>query len=166
MQIYWNKRKSLHKVITTKRFNSDRTKLEHQNAQPPFQCFGTPIDSGNSGQKRNSAQDSYMLSALLIMADVTSYENTLYSQFVQRKPTSRCCSNHGWCMSCTCHLPHSISMSCKASCSTTLNTGCLVGILETWNNLEKCHKTFNCFPYHNHNQVIIIFQNQVVSKRQ
>ena len=143
MQIYWNKRKSLHKVITTKRFNSDRTKLEHQNAQPPFQCFGTPIDSGNSGQKRNSAQDSYMLSALLIMADVTSYENTLYSQFVQRKPTSRCCSNHGWCMSCTCHLPDSISMSCKASCSMTLNTGCLVRILETWNNLEKCHKTFN-----------------------
>ena len=79
MQIYWNKRKSLHKVITTKRFNSDRTKLEHQNAQPPFQCFGTPIDSGNSGQKRNSAQDSYMLSALLIMADVTSlWEHSIF----------------------------------------------------------------------------------------
>ena len=46
-------------------------------------------------------------------------------------------------MSCTCHLPHSISMSCKASCSMTLYAGCLVGILETWNNLEKCHKTFN-----------------------
>ena len=59
MQIYWNKRKSLHKVITTKRFNSDRTNLEHQHAYPPFHCFGTPIDSGNSGQKRKSAQDSY-----------------------------------------------------------------------------------------------------------
>ena len=130
MQIYWNKRKSLHKDILQQKGSSLTGLIWNTN----MHSHHFNVLEHNSGQRRK---------ALLITADVTSYENTLYSQWVQCEPTSRCCSNHGWCMSCTSHLPHSISMSCKASCSMTLYNGCLVGILETWNNLEKCHKTLN-----------------------
>ena len=153
MQIYWNKRKSLHKDITTKRFISDRTNLEHQHAQPPFQCFGTQFWPEKKSPSYYGRCDIIWEYSMFLMGSLWTYQQMLFQSWLvyvlHKSPPT----------------PH-LDVLQSFLFYDTLHW--LFG-WDSW-NLKQSRKVSqnikHCFPYHNHNRVNIICHNQLVSRCQ
>ena len=149
MQIYWNKRKSLHNDITTKRFISDRTNLEHQHAQPPFQCFGTQFWPEKKSPSYYGRCDIMRIPYILNGFNVNLPADPVPIMVLHKSPPT----------------PHLDVLQSFLFYDTQ---HWLLG-WDSW-NLKQSRKVSqnikHCFPYHNHNQVNIICHNQVVSRCQ